>query len=95
MNSPKGTPGVARSVAADCASVAVGKTIEAIETQGHGAFFIVQINRRDGEAVTRPEGSTVIQDGDGVVLVGRGAQSNIISALFEAGGRSAFRVSAR
>ena len=76
-------------------SVAVGKTIEAIETQGHGAFFIVQINRRDGEAVTRPEGSTLIQDGDGVVLVGRGAQSNIISALFEAGGRSAFRVSAR
>jgi voltage-gated potassium channel len=76
-------------------SAAVGKTIETIEQQGNGAFFIVQINRRDGEAVTRPQPSTVIADGDGLVLVGRGAQARAVSALFEAGGRRAFRVSAR
>lgn len=76
-------------------SPAVGKTIEAIEQRGHGAFFIVQINRRDGEAMTRPEGTTVIGAGDGVVLVGRGAQAKAVSALFEADGRTAFRVSAR
>jgi voltage-gated potassium channel len=76
-------------------SAAIGKTIETVEQQGNGAFFIVQINRRDGEAMTRPEPSTVIGDGDGVVLVGRGGQARAISALFEAGGRAAFRVSAR
>jgi voltage-gated potassium channel len=76
-------------------SAAVGKTIEMIEQQGNGAFFIVQINRRDGEAVTRPDAATVIGDGDGLVLVGRGGQARAIGALFEAGGRAAFRVSAR
>jgi voltage-gated potassium channel len=76
-------------------SAAIGKTIETIEQQGNGAFFIVQINRRDGEAVTRPDGSTVVADGDGLVLVGRGAQARAVGALFEAGGRGAFRVSAR
>ena len=76
-------------------SAAIGKTIETIEQQGHGAFFIVQINRRDGEAVTRPDGSTVVGDGDGLVLVGRGGQAKAVGALFEAGGRTAFRVSAR
>jgi voltage-gated potassium channel Kch len=76
-------------------SAAIGKTIETIEQQGNGAFFIVQINRRDGEAVTRPESSTVIADGDGLVLVGRGGQAKAVGALFEAGGRTAFRVSAR
>jgi voltage-gated potassium channel len=76
-------------------SPAIGKTIETIEQQGNGAFFVVQINRRDGQAVTRPEPSTVIADGDGLVLVGRGGQAKAIGSLFEAGGRGAFRVSAR
>ena len=76
-------------------SPAIGKTIETVEQQGNGAFFIVQINRSHGEAVTRPDPSTVIEDGDGLVLVGRGAQARAIGALFEAGGRGAFRVSAR
>ena len=76
-------------------SAATGQTIEMIEQQGNGAFFVVQINRRDGEAITRPEGATVIRDGDGLVLVGRGAQARGVGALFEAGNRSGFRVSAR
>jgi voltage-gated potassium channel len=73
-------------------SAAIGKTIGMVEQQGNGAFFIVQINRRDGEAVTRPDPSTVIGDGDGLVLVGRGGA---FGSLFDAGGRGAFRVSAR
>jgi voltage-gated potassium channel Kch len=76
-------------------SASIGKTIEAVEQQANGAFFVVQINRRDGEAITRPDGSTIIEDGDGLVLVGRGAPSKAIGALFEAGSRTAFRVSAR
>ncbi len=76
-------------------SPVVGKSIGSVEEQANGAFFIVQINRRDGEAVTRPEPDTVIQAGDGLVLVGRGAQARALSALFEARGRAAFRVSAR
>jgi hypothetical protein len=72
----------------------IGTSIEAIEQQGNGAFFIVQINRRGGEAITRPEGSVVVAESDGLVLVGRGAQARALSSLFEARGRTRFRVSA-
>jgi voltage-gated potassium channel Kch len=79
-------------VTAAPASPAVGQTIEAVEREAAGAFFIVQINRLNGEAITRPEPVTRIQAGDGLVLIGRvlGARH-----LFETGGRSGFRRSAR
>lgn len=76
-------------------SPVVGKTIGSVEEQANGAFFIVQINRRDGEAVTQPEPGTVIAAGDGLVLVGRGARARAMSGLFETRGRAGFRVSAR
>jgi voltage-gated potassium channel Kch len=57
-------------------------TIEEIETRTNGAFFIVQINRRDGEPITGPEKSTRIEAGDGIVAVGRSGQD--IVSLFEA-----------
>ena len=57
-------------------------TIEEIEARGHGAFFIVQINRRDGDTITGPPKTTRIEPGDGVVVVGRSGQA--ISALFAA-----------
>lgn len=76
-------------------SPAIGMTIEAIEQQSDGAFFIVQINRRGGEAITRPDGSLVVQESDGLVLVGRGAKARALGALFEAGGRAGFRTAAR
>jgi voltage-gated potassium channel len=75
-------------VVAEPHSSVIGKTIEAIEQEGGGAFFIVQINRRDGEAVTGPEPSTVIRNGDGVVLVGRGPRERGLSGLFEATGHA-------
>ncbi len=60
----------------------VGSTIEALEAKAKGAFFVVQINPKNGDAVTRPAAETVIDAGDGLVLVGRpGAR---ISALFTA-----------
>jgi voltage-gated potassium channel Kch len=52
-------------------SPAVGMTIELLERNAKGAFHVVQINRRDGEAVTRPPAETRIEAGDGLVVVGR------------------------
>jgi voltage-gated potassium channel Kch len=79
-------------VAAASGSPAVGKTIEAVEREAAGAFFIVQINRRDGEAITRPDSTIRIEAGDGLVLIGRGLAAR---NLFEPDGRSTFRRSAR
>lgn len=62
----------------------VGRTIEAIELQANGALFIVQLNRPGGEAITDPDRQTVIQAGDGVVIVGRGAKARALGGLFEA-----------
>jgi Trk K+ transport system NAD-binding subunit len=76
-------------------SPVIGMSIEAIEQQANGAFFIVQINRRGGEAITRPDGALIVQESDGLVLVGRGAQARALGSLFEARGRAGFRVSAR
>ena len=57
-------------------------SIEDIESRGRGAFFVVQINRRDGDVFTDPDRSMRVEAGDGVVVVGRGGQA--ISALFDA-----------
>ncbi len=76
-------------------SAVVGRTIEAVEEQSGGAFFIVQLNRRGGDAITQPEPNTLIEAGDGLVVVGRGAQARALSGMFEARARAAFRVSAR
>jgi voltage-gated potassium channel len=76
-------------------SAVIGKTIEMVEQQGGGSFFVVQINRRGGDAVTRPEPATVIEPGDGLVLVGRSAQAQALSELFGGRGRRAFRASVR
>jgi voltage-gated potassium channel len=53
-----------------------------IEARTNGAFFIVQINRRNGDPITGPDKATRIHAGDGVVVVGRSGQA--INALFEA-----------
>ena len=66
----------------DCS--VLGQTIETIERQANGAFFIVQVNRRDGEAITGPKPDLRIESGDGVVIVGRGARARALSRLFAA-----------
>lgn len=59
-----------------------GQTIADIEARvGHG-FFIVQLNRRDSAPVANPDRDTVVQGGDGLVVVGREIQS--LRRLFNA-----------
>jgi Trk K+ transport system NAD-binding subunit len=82
-------------VAAAPDSQVIGKTIEIVEQEANGAFFIVQINRRGGEAVTRPAPATVIEAGDGLVVVGRGTQARALGELFGGRSRRSFRRSAR
>ena len=64
-------------------SDAVRMTVAAIERHAKGAFFIVQINRRDGDVFTAPPDTTVIGEGDGVVLIGRPNRAAILTSLFE------------
>jgi voltage-gated potassium channel Kch len=54
-------------------SAADGVTIGELENRAKGAFFVVQINHRSGEVITRPPRETAIHAGDGLVVVGRGA----------------------
>jgi voltage-gated potassium channel len=69
------------TAAAQCP--AVGMNVAAIERQAKGAFFVVQINRRDGDVFTAPPAATTVGEGDGVVLIGRPNRSAILTALFE------------
>ena len=55
----------------------------AIERQARGTFFVVQINRQDGDIHTDPPSSVVVREGDGVVVIGRAARSEALAALFE------------
>ena len=57
-------------------------TIEEIETRTSGAFYVVQINRRDGHSIAAPDKDTRVHAGDGVVAVGRSGQA--ITAAFAA-----------
>ncbi|WP_254070343.1 TrkA family potassium uptake protein [Acidisphaera sp. L21] len=79
-------------VTAAAGSPAAGQTIEWLEQEARGAFFVVQINRSGGEAITHPDPASRIESGDGLVLIGRflGART-----LFEAGARPGFRLSVR
>jgi K+/H+ antiporter YhaU regulatory subunit KhtT len=69
-------------VVAEESGAAVGQTIEELERRGDGAFFVVRIDRRDGETLTRPDPATRIAAGDGLLVVGRnrGQFSAIVSS---------------
>ena len=62
-----------------------GQTIEAIEAQSGGALFVVQINRRGGEAIVDPDRKTVIEPGDGVAILGRGAKARALGGTLDGG----------
>jgi voltage-gated potassium channel Kch len=64
-------------------SAAARLSVAAIERYAKGAFFIVQINRRDGNVFTNPPAETVIDEGDGVVVIGRANRAAVLTALFE------------
>ena len=48
-----------------------GLTVEALERRGEGAFFVAQIDRSGADPIVRPDADTLIQAGDGLVVVGR------------------------
>jgi voltage-gated potassium channel Kch len=72
-------------------SPAVNMSVAAIERHARGAFFIVQINRRDGDVHTAPPAATPVGEGDGVVLIGRPNRSAILTSLFEPRARAGVR----
>jgi voltage-gated potassium channel len=53
-------------------SAAAGTTVAELERRGQGAFFVIQIERQNGETITRPAASARIAPGDGLLVVGRG-----------------------
>lgn len=72
-------------------SPAVGQTVEDLEREAAGGFFIVEISGADGQA-RRPEPQTRVAAGDGMLLLSRGLRG---FELFEGGGHAGFRKSAR
>jgi Trk K+ transport system NAD-binding subunit len=52
-----------------------GATIEDIEHQAIGSLFVIAVNRKSGESITRPDPTTVIEPGDGVVVITRSGRS--------------------
>jgi voltage-gated potassium channel len=71
---------LAHPVATD--SACIGLTIAEVEKRGEGSFFIVAIDRPDDSGVTRPPPDTVIERGDGVVLVSRDGHAHVVKRLF-------------
>ncbi|WP_374574525.1 TrkA family potassium uptake protein [Phenylobacterium sp.] len=64
-------------------AAAVGHTVAEVEERGKGAFFVVQIDRRSGEALTRPAADVRFEPGDGVLVVAR-AKLTTLTAVFQA-----------
>lgn len=70
-------------VTAAQSSAAVRMTVSAIERQARGAFFIVQLNRSDGDVHTDPPPDAIVSEGDGVVVIGRPNRAEALAGLFE------------
>jgi voltage-gated potassium channel Kch len=77
------------TVAPDCPADRM--TVAAIERQARGSFFIFQINRRDGDVFTNPPATTIVQESDGVVLIGRPDRAAVLPSLFEPRRRTGVR----
>ncbi len=58
-------------VEVNATSAMVGKTVGMAESEGNGAYFIVQIDRSSGQSVRQPEEDVEIEAGDRIALVVR------------------------
>ena len=76
-------------VAAGPGSRCVGRTVAAVERDGAGSFWVVALERKGGETIARPPPETVIQSGDGVVIVGRPGRAPALAAAFAVPARRA------
>jgi Trk K+ transport system NAD-binding subunit len=56
-------------------SALAGATIDTIEHQSSGSIFVIAVNRRGGETITRPDPATIIEAGDGVVVITRSGRT--------------------
>ena len=72
-------------------SSAAKATVGAIERQAKGAFFIVQINRSDGDVHLNPPENALLLEGDSVVVLGRPERAAANGRLFEARGHGGAR----
>jgi Trk K+ transport system NAD-binding subunit len=61
------------AVAAD--SPLAGATIDTIEHEAIGSLFVIAVNRKSGETLTRPDPATKIEAGDGVVVITRAGRA--------------------
>jgi voltage-gated potassium channel len=73
---------LAHPVAMD--SVCVGLSVAEVEKRGEGSFFVVAIDRPDNQGLNRPPPETLIEGGDGVVLVSRDGRADTVKKLFGA-----------
>jgi voltage-gated potassium channel Kch len=58
------------------------QTVSELEARAKGALFVVQVERPDGECVTRPPADLRLEAGDGLVVIGR--VGGAINAIFSA-----------
>jgi voltage-gated potassium channel len=82
-------------VVAASGSPVVGMTVEMIERQAQGGFLVIQVNRKAGESITRPDKGMVVQAGDGVFVLGRGGDAQALSEMFGHHARRSVRLPAR
>lgn len=71
-------------VTVEALSRCVGATIGEVESLGAGTFLIVALERSSGETILQPHPDMVINDGDGVAVVGRPGREQAIEHLFSA-----------
>jgi len=62
-----------------------GRTVAEIEKMAQGKFFILQVERKDGDHISNPEQALKVHAGDGVVIVGR--RSEEARSIFDAPAR--------
>lgn len=58
-----------------------GRSVAEVEAMSGHAFFVVSIERQGGQDTERPAGSTRIEVGDGVVIVGRGGRAGMLAVF--------------
>ncbi|MFI4980034.1 MAG: potassium channel family protein [Nevskiales bacterium] len=58
-------------ITAATSGVFTGLSVEEIDRRAKGAFLVVAINRQDGSTINRPSASTVVNQGDGLLILGR------------------------
>ena len=70
-------------VVASCDGALTGETAGEAERRGQSAFFVVQIDRANGQSIRHPGEDVRIENGDQIVLVVRGSRA-AAGAIFTA-----------